>query len=428
MIERLSIELSNRCRKACAFCYSTSTPDGATRWTADDVIALVRDCARHGAKAVSFGGGEPLEAPALLWPVLTALRGVVFRSFTTSGLDLDAAFHDVVAAAPDKVHVSIHHPGARAEVDRVVAQVTRLARAGVASGVNLLVARSQLAAARATAQALHAAGIDNTRIVYLPMRGRTAETPTPDELAVVAGGRRFQSMTCLTACAPSPRFVAVAWDRTIAHCSYTTARRPLAAAHSMDTTWFAVDRDGHVAVFDSGEAGAVPIDGYTDDFAPILDELVKAAGGKELDWDELPERLAELGIFFYTHEEWENALAGPYERRGTPAQPMPGHQVPRGLRAHMVSFDGRFAETDQLQPLEHWKSEAWSAAWIATDGVSVHCVPGHEEEYAAEVEELASVYEGERKLQVDPPGGPSEAVQPAARVISPRRWWQFWRK
>lgn len=197
----------------------------------------------------------------------------------------------------------------------------------------------------------------------------------------------------------------------------------------MDTTWFAVDRDGHVAVFDSGEAGAVPIEGYTDDFAPILDELVKAAGGEELDWDERPERLAELGIYFYTHEEWENALAGPYERRGTPDQPMPGHQVPRGLLTRMVSFDGRFADTEKLQPLEHWKSDAWSAAWIATDGVSVRCVPGHEEAYAAEVEELASVYEGERALNVDPPAAPyAAAAQPTARVISPRRWWQFWRK
>jgi hypothetical protein len=178
---------------------------------------------------VSFGGGEPLEARELLWPVLAALRGVVFRSFTTSGLDLDAAFDEVVAAAPEKVHVSIHHPGARAEVERVIAQVTRLAQAGIASGVNLLVARSQLPAARAAAQALHGAGIDNARIVYLPMRGRAAETPTPDEIGAVAGSQRFQSMTCLTACAPSPRFVAVAWDRTIAHCSYTTARRPLAA-------------------------------------------------------------------------------------------------------------------------------------------------------------------------------------------------------
>jgi hypothetical protein len=30
------------------------------------------------------------------------------------------------------------------------------------------------------------------------------------------------------------------------------------AAHSMDTTWFAVDRDGHVACLMSGESGAVP--------------------------------------------------------------------------------------------------------------------------------------------------------------------------
>ncbi|MBO0867791.1 MAG: hypothetical protein J2P15_04425 [Micromonosporaceae bacterium] len=30
------------------------------------------------------------------------------------------------------------------------------------------------------------------------------------------------------------------------------------AAHSMDTAWFAIDADGHVGVFDSGEPGAVP--------------------------------------------------------------------------------------------------------------------------------------------------------------------------
>src|SRR5262245_9213183 len=31
------------------------------------------------------------------------------------------------------------------------------------------------------------------------------------------------------------------------------------AAHSMATDWFAVDRDGHVALFESGESGAVPV-------------------------------------------------------------------------------------------------------------------------------------------------------------------------
>jgi hypothetical protein len=37
-------------------------------------------------------------------------------------------------------------------------------------------------------------------------------------------------------------------------------RSALPAAHSMDTTWFAVDADGRVARFDSGETGAVPND------------------------------------------------------------------------------------------------------------------------------------------------------------------------
>jgi len=39
------------------------------------------------------------------------------------------------------------------------------------------------------------------------------------------------------------------------------------AAHSMDTCFFAVDRDGHVAVFDTGEAGAVPTGALSGDEA-----------------------------------------------------------------------------------------------------------------------------------------------------------------
>lgn len=34
------------------------------------------------------------------------------------------------------------------------------------------------------------------------------------------------------------------------------------AAHSMDTTWFAIDSDGHIAIFESGESGCVPADAY----------------------------------------------------------------------------------------------------------------------------------------------------------------------
>jgi hypothetical protein len=39
------------------------------------------------------------------------------------------------------------------------------------------------------------------------------------------------------------------------------------AAHSMDALWFAIDRDGHVACFRSGEAGAVPSEAFAGDEA-----------------------------------------------------------------------------------------------------------------------------------------------------------------
>lgn len=225
-IERVSIELTQRCKKACWFCYSASHAGGATELSPDEVIAFVVDLASHGVRAVSFGGGEPLEYDGI-FEVLAELRGIVFRSLTTNGLLLnDPALREaLVRAAPDKVHISIHFPDRLAEVERVIAQIALLRERGIQSGVNLLVSRSTLAVARDAAERLHDAGIGPERVVMLPMRG--ADTPSADEIARVAGGRPFQSMTCLTACAKSPRFCAVAWNKTVAWCSYTASRRPL---------------------------------------------------------------------------------------------------------------------------------------------------------------------------------------------------------
>jgi hypothetical protein len=224
-IERISIELSQRCGMGCSFCYSASTPAGETRWTEDEVVRLATDCAAHGTRAVSFGGGEPLEVP-WLGSLLARLDGVAFRSVTTNGLPLAdrGTLADLVRARPDKVHVSIHAPGSDAEVERVIAQVRTLADLGVASGVNLLVRKSALAEATRARAALDAAGIAASRIVLLPMRGH--DTPTPEEVAAVARGP-FQSMTCLVRCGKSPRFCAVGWDRSVAWCSYTRSRAPL---------------------------------------------------------------------------------------------------------------------------------------------------------------------------------------------------------
>jgi sulfatase maturation enzyme AslB (radical SAM superfamily) len=223
--ERVSVEVTNRCGKGCAFCYNRSGPGGGTLWTAAELIGFCGDLAAGGVKAVSFGGGEPLQFEGV-FEVLSALRGRLFRSLTTNGLPLTpGVLGRMSAAGPDKVHVSIHFPENAAEVARVIRQVGELTGAGIRSGVNLVVARGNLPAARAAAGALRSAGIGNDRIVYLPMR--TADTPTPAELASVAGGSRFQSMTCLTGCARSERFCSVGWDKTVAWCSYTTARARL---------------------------------------------------------------------------------------------------------------------------------------------------------------------------------------------------------
>jgi len=231
-IDRISLELTDLCSKGCWFCYNHSTPAGTRAWPIDDLLELIEDCADHGVRAVSFGGGEPLSYPPL-FDVLTALRGRVFRSITTHGLLLeDEPLERLVAARPDKVHVSIHVPGNLKEVERVIQQVTLLKARGIPSGVNLLVARSGLEAAAGAARRLHEAGIGNERIVYLPMRGQ--DTPTPLEVAKVADGP-FQSMSCLSECGSSPRFCSIAVDRTVAWCSYTTTRRKLEAS-----TWRAL--------------------------------------------------------------------------------------------------------------------------------------------------------------------------------------------
>jgi hypothetical protein len=88
-LERISIEVTNQCGKACWFCYNGSQPGGATRWTPDELVAFVTDCAAHGVKAVSFGGGEPLQYDGLC-DVLTRLRGVLFRSLTSNGLAISS--------------------------------------------------------------------------------------------------------------------------------------------------------------------------------------------------------------------------------------------------------------------------------------------------------------------------------------------------
>src|SRR4051794_32369176 len=81
------------------------------------------------------------------------------------------------------------------------------------------------------------------------------------------------------------------------------------AAHSMDTCFFAIDREGHVAIFDTGEAGAVPVNALSGDDAYSVRQQLAALPRVEVIHDRqgrvTPNRPSEFN-------EHRGSLALPY--------------------------------------------------------------------------------------------------------------------
>lgn len=110
------------------------------------------------------------------------------------------------------------------------------------------------------------------------------------------------------------------------------------AAHSMDTSWFAIDEAGHVAVFDSGEDGAVPFAalslggaGNPDPEAEQILGLLQP-GHDDDRWD----ALHEGGPFFH-YRNGDYGDPGHYAR--TDHAPTPAANIaslPATLRAKML--------------------------------------------------------------------------------------------
>ncbi len=168
-----------------------------------------------------------------LFAVLARLDGALARTLTTNGiaLDRDPALRErLIRARPDKVHVSIHSPENPRELERSAHLALALDAENIHAGINLLVRKSRVEDARAAFARLIELGFTPGHVVLLPARGEGgADTPSPKEIAHVAGGARFQSMSCLTGCSASARFASIATDKTVAWCSYTRTRRALAS-------------------------------------------------------------------------------------------------------------------------------------------------------------------------------------------------------
>lgn len=221
----LSIDLSNYCSKQCPFCYNHSRKEGSTQWTVDEVIAFVTDCIDNGIKAVSLGGGEPLEYDGI-FEVIDALYPKCYLSITTNGLPLEneRIWSMLIKHHPDKVHITIHSPNNMEEVRRVINQIDRLKRTEIKPGVNLLIGADKVEDAHKVYARLMNT-ISAEQVILVPQR--FSNTPSPKQLSFVADGKPFQSPSCILGCKRPQRFVSVSWDKKVNSCSYAQGKQPL---------------------------------------------------------------------------------------------------------------------------------------------------------------------------------------------------------
>ena len=226
MVEQLSIDLSNYCSKQCPFCYNHSRKDGNTLWTPDEIIAFAKDCVEHGVKAVSLGGGEPFEYDGI-FEIIDALYPLCYLTVTTNGLhfgnDRRVPWEVLSAHKPDKIHISLHNPGTQ-ELSMVLHECNMLSKMDIKPGCNLLVSKSNLDDCIEAYNSLSRI-LKPDQIILVPMR--FSDTPTPKDLAMVSGGKPFQSPSCLLKCHRPEKFVSVSWDKKVNFCSYAGGKQPL---------------------------------------------------------------------------------------------------------------------------------------------------------------------------------------------------------
>ena len=224
MIEQLSIDLSNFCTKQCPFCYNHSSREGNIIWTPQEVIAFASDCIAHGVKAISLGGGEPFEYDGVL-DIMDALFPQCYLTVTTNGIPLGRSirWETLAAHKPDKIHISLHNPGTL-ECSMVLQKCIMLEKIGIKPGCNLLVAKSKLEECALAYESL-SRRLGPDQIILVPMRFK--ETPSPKDLSYVAGGKPFQSPSCILSCHPPQKFVSVSWDKKVNFCSYAGGKQPL---------------------------------------------------------------------------------------------------------------------------------------------------------------------------------------------------------
>ncbi len=147
----------------------------------------------------------------------------------------------------------------------------------------------------------------------------------------------------------------------------------LAAAHSMDTTWFAVDDDGHVAQFFTGENGGIPTAarassdaaieaafGATQPRQPFVQEQEEGSRFDDYVDDDNEFDPRASGWYTFSHERDFRGSAQLYQRASRPLVATHITALPEIVRAECFAMTGvRFEESPILQPLDRFAGIAW---------------------------------------------------------------------
>lgn len=194
-------------------------------WKPSEVIDFASDCIKHGIKAVSLGGGEPFEYDGV-FEVIDALYSQCYLSVTSNGLPLEdeTVWNLLMIHKPDKIHLTIHQPDSESEVARVEKRLQEIEKIGIKPGLNLLVGADKIEYAKEVYERLSRI-LKSDQIILVPQR--FSNTPTPKQLASVAGGKPFQSPSCLLKCERPANFCSVSWDKKVNSCSFASGKEPL---------------------------------------------------------------------------------------------------------------------------------------------------------------------------------------------------------
>ena len=243
-IELLSIDLSNYCSKQCSFCYNHSTKEGNTLWKPEEVITFSLDCVAHGVRAVSLGGGEPFEYEGI-FDIIDALYPKCYLSVTSNGLPLEHSdvWNQLLKHSPDKIHLTIHQPDNKEEVQRIIQMIRKLGETKMKPGVNLLVGKDKIVQVKEVYRELLKC-LSVNQIILVPQR--FGNTPTPKEIGTITDGKPFQCPSCLLACKKPTEFCSVSWDKKANFCSFAKGKEQL----------LSLDYEGLVSALDKVKFGS----------------------------------------------------------------------------------------------------------------------------------------------------------------------------